>query len=359
VQAANAFLASLSVEQRQQVIVDFNAANAAQWSNLPCGLSCRTGLLLKSLTPTQQAAALAVVRTTTGTVAQDGFDEIQQLRAADDNLAVVPGGQGPPPGGGPLGGQGGPPPGGKPGGGPPPFGGPGGGYGSAIYAIAFLGMPSPTGTWMLQFGGHHLATNITFRDGVVTGASPKFEGVEPLHFTTTAANVLPAGTACAPLDNEAAGMLALVSSLTAAQKSQAKLSQRFGDVVAGPGHDNQFPARKVGLAGSALTAQQRQLLIGAMKPWVQDADDATAARLLADYANQIATTYVAYAGSGSFTAEGDYVRIDGPGVWIEFVCQRGVVYQNQIHYHTIWRDHIRDYGGNFLSSPTPKRINRQ
>jgi hypothetical protein len=44
------------------------------------------------------------------------------------------------------------------------------------------------------------------------------------------------------------------------------------------------------------------------------------------------------------------VRIDGPGVWIEFVCQNGIVYQGQIHYHTVYRDHTRDYGGEFTFS---------
>lgn len=156
--------ATLSAAQRQQVLGSFTAANAAKWSNLPCGLGCRNGLLLKSLTPAQQAAALAVVRAATGTVARDGFDEIQQIRAADDNLGAVPVGKGRGPGGGPP--PGGRPPGqgGPPGGAPPPGGpgGGGGGYSSAIYTIAFLGTPSRTGTWMLQFGGHHLATNITF-----------------------------------------------------------------------------------------------------------------------------------------------------------------------------------------------------
>lgn len=202
---------------------------------------------------------------------------------------------------------------------------------------------------MLQFGGHHLATNITFGKGAVTGASPKFEGVEPLTFTTTDAKVLPRGTMCAPLGSEAAGMLALLRSLTPAQKTQAKLSQTFFDVVEGPGHDNEFPTAKVGVPGSALSASQRALLLAAMKPWVQDADDATAARLLADYEKQLAGTYVAYAGTGNFSTQGDYVRLDGPNVWIELVCQDGVLYRNQIHYHSIWRDHTRDYGGNFYS----------
>lgn len=358
--AANAFLATLTAEQRQAVVVEFNASNAARWSNFPCGLGCRSGLLLQSLTAGQRAAALALVQAATGTVANDGFDEIQQLRAADNDLAAVraanpnrgPGG----PGGHPPGGRPGPPPGSRPPGGPPPGGamdrpnGLGaGGYGSDLYAIAFLGTPSATGVWMLQFGGHHLATNITFGKGAVTGASPKFEGVEPLRFTTADDKVLPKGTACAPLGNEAAAMLALLGSLTPAQQAQAKLSQSFGDVLEGPGHDGEFPNTKVGVPGSALTPAQRQLLLAAMKPWVQDSDDATAARLLADYERQLAGTYVAFSGTGRFTQEGDYVCLDGPGVWIELVCQGAIEYRGQIHYHSIWRDHTRDYGGNFYS----------
>ena len=32
-------------------------------------------------------------------------------------------------------------------------------------------------------------------------------------------------------------------------------------------------------------------------------------------------------------------------MWIEFVCQNGVVFNNAIHYRIIYRDHTRDYGG--------------
>ena len=130
--------------------------------------------------------------------------------------------------------------------------------------------------------------------------------MEPLRFTTADARVLPTGTTCTPLGNEATGVLALLNGLTLAQKAQAKLSQRFDDVLVGPGHNNLFPTQKVGLAGTARTVPQLQLLLAAIKPWVQDADDATAARLLADYAAQLLGTYIAFSGTGTFTAEGDY-----------------------------------------------------
>jgi len=96
---------------------------------------------------------------------------------------------GPPPGGGPPpNGNGGPPPYGQ--GGPPPNGRPGGGppqfdrdnmFGSDLYYISFLGKPSTTAPWMLQFGGHHLSLNITIvgSKGVMT---PSLTGAQPATF---------------------------------------------------------------------------------------------------------------------------------------------------------------------------------
>ena len=326
VNAANAFLATLSTTQQSTVLQTFNSTNVVKWSNFPVGIyNDRIGIRLDALTSAQRTAALAVLQAATGTAANEGFNEIQQIRAADDNLAAAGG----------IGG-----------------GGPAASYGNGIYFLAFLGTPSTTGTWMLQFGGHHLATNITFGSGNVTGATPKFEGVEPLSFTTTNSDVLPTGTTYAPQAQEQTGMLNMISGLTTAQKATALLSQTFNDVVVGPQKDGQFPTTKVGLPCSQLTSAQLDLVVAAMAPWVNDADDATAASLLSYYRSQLANTYIAYSGTGNFTSNSDYARIDGPNVWIEFSCQNGIVYRSQIHYHTVYRDRARDYGGNFYGTYT-------
>ena len=318
VTAANAFIATLSTSQQSTLLQTFNSTNVTKWSNLPCGSQCRIGLQLSNLTSDQQTAALAVVKAATGTAAGEGYDEIQQIRAADDYLNANGGGSG---------------------------------YGSGLYFIAFLGTPSATGTWMLQFGGHHLATNITFGSGSVTGASPQFEGVEPLSFTSTG-GIFASGTTVAPLSSEASTMLAMLTGLTTAQKATAKLTSTFSDVVLGPGSDGKFPATKSGVQCSQLSSDQQALVVAAMAPWVKDADDATGTALLNYYQTQLADTYISYAGTGNLTTNGDYVRIDGPNVWIEFVCQTGVVFRNNIHYHSIYRDRARDYGGNFYGTYT-------
>ena len=72
---------------------------------------------------------------------------------------------------------------------------------------------------------------------------------------------------------------------------------------------------------------------------------------LADYQAGYGSTYVAWANSsGTFSsagpnvdANGTYVRIDGPRVWIEIAVQNGIVVQSQTHYHMMFRDKTYDY----------------
>lgn len=305
--AIDAFKATLSTTQQAAVQFSYLQANAIKWSNLPCGSQCRIGLQLSTLSTTQLAAAKAVVAAATGTVSDEGYSEAMQIAAADDVLAASGGGNA---------------------------------YSSGNYFIAFVGTPSLTGTWQLQFGGHHLALNTTYENGTVAGATPIFEGVEPKTWTTN-------GVTYAPLASEQSTMAAMLASLTTAQLASAKLGQTFSDVVLGPDGNGKFPATKVGLAVSSLTTAQQALVLAAMKPWVTDADEVTATTLLATYQSELASTYIAFSGNATLANNADYVRIDGPSVWIEFVCQTGVVYPTQIHYHSVWRDHTRDYGNNF------------
>jgi hypothetical protein len=173
VQAADRFLATLSEAQRQKVEYAFDdAQQRARWSNFPTGFVPRGGISLKQMSAAQKAAALELLKTVLSPM---GYEKVSQIRMADDDFKANgskrgPRGGGPPPGnGGPSGGAQGPPqfgaggspPGGQRGpGGPPPFAA-GEMFGADLYYISFLGKPSMTQPWMLQFGGHHVALNIT------------------------------------------------------------------------------------------------------------------------------------------------------------------------------------------------------
>jgi Protein of unknown function (DUF3500) len=279
--------------------------NAVLWSNLPEGIVSRNGIEFSTLEASQLEAAEAVLKTAMGTLENEGYDEAMQIRMADDILNASGGMQG---------------------------GGPGGNveYSSGTYFLAFLGTPSTTDTWMLQFGGHHLAVNFTYKAGEVAGATPKFTGIEPKVWTTEDATY-------APMAGDHDSMVAMLASLSEEQLATAQLSSTFSDILLGPDQDGQFPETKEGLAVSGLSDEQKALVLEAMKPWVQDVDDMTASKLLAIYEQEL----------NSLSTNADYLRIDGPSVWIEFVCQNGIVYSDQIHYHTVWRDHARDYGAEY------------
>jgi hypothetical protein len=96
----------------------------------------------------------------------------------------------------------------------------------------------------------------------------------------------------------------------------------------------------------ALPAAQKKLVLNAIKLYVNDLDPATVATVLAKYTADLDNTYVAYSGSGTMSQPGDYVRIDGPQVWIEYSGQGSRDIPGTVHPHSVWRDRLTDYGGN-------------
>jgi hypothetical protein len=142
-------------------------------------------------------------------------------------------------------------------------------------------------------------------------------------------------------------MANMLASLNPEQLEIAKLSLNFSDVSIGPGADGKFPTTKAGLKVGSLNKQQKAMVIEAMKDWVQIADDIPSKKLMTIYTREIDNTFISYSGSPLLANKADYVRIDGPSVWIEFICQPGAVFPTDVHYHSVYRDHIRDYGGSF------------
>ncbi len=83
----------------------------------------------------------------------------------------------------------------------------------------------------------------------------------------------------------------------------------------------------------------------AIKTYVEDLYSLSAKTIMTKYENELDATYIAYSGSTNLTTQNDYIHIDGPSVWIEYSCQRGIV-QSPTHPHSVWRDKLTDYGGN-------------
>ncbi len=65
-------------------------------------------------------------------------------------------------------------------------------FGKDLYYISIPGKPSEKDPWMLHFGGHHLALNITIAGerGVLT---PTLTGAQPALYTSNGKTVRPLG----------------------------------------------------------------------------------------------------------------------------------------------------------------------
>ena len=307
---AEAFKATLTTSQLALVQRPYSKADAAKWSNFPQAFSRpqRVGLSFGALNASQLTAAKVLMASVLAAgVANEGYDELEGGLAADAYLGQATGKTDT--------------------------------FGSGNYLLAFLGTPSLTGRWELQYGGHHFAFATTYQAGNLLGVTPSFRGVEPM--TPVQAN----GRTYQPMEQERQALAALLGSLNPQQQATAKLSTSFRDVLLGPGQDGQFPATRQGLRLGELSATQQQLALKALRLYVNDLDPATAAPYLARYTAQLADTYLAYVGSGTLSQGNDYVRLDGPQLWLEYSAQSSRDFAGTTHPHSVWRDRKSDYGG--------------
>lgn len=313
VAAANAFLATLSDAERTRATFEFAGSQRTGWSNLPTGIFQRNGLRLGDMTTGQREAALALLA---AALSRSGYQKVIDIMNADEALKNRGGGR----------------TGGRQGGG----GGGRGGiqFGADEYYLALLGTPSTTAPWLIQFGGHHLAINVTVV-GPNNVLTPSLPATQPAHYVLN-------GQTIRPLGNENDKGFALVNALDAAQQKQAILNYQVKDLVLPPGADGKV-IQPEGILASALNTSQQALLLDVVHEWAGILNDEAAAAKMAEIKANLPRTYFAWSGP---TTNGSvaYYRIQGPTVVIEYAPQQGDVE----HIHTIYRDPTNDYGAKFV-----------
>ena len=254
-----------------------------------------------------------------GTVlSEDGLRMVQEQMAADEVLKAQEGG-----GGGVLSRLGG----------ALGLGGPGDLiFGSDEYYVSFVGEPSATDPWTLQFGGHHLGINATVVGADVTLA-PSLTGGQPVRFTLD-------GQAVDIVVDEVTAAGALLGSLTEGQRAEAIRSTERADLVLGPGKDD-LALQPEGLLGADMTEDQRTLLLALIEArlGMLNADDLAAT--MAPIEAGLDVTAFAWFGPDDPTSA--YWRVVGPTLVLEFAPQEmGGDPSN--HLHNMYRDPTNDYG---------------
>lgn len=304
VAAAQAFLATLDDAGRAAVQFPADSPQRANWSNLPTGIFVRSGLRMGDLNEPQHDALMALLA---GAFSPDGYRKVMDIVQGDQTLSTEGGGRG----GRGRGGRGGP------------------SFGEAEYYVAFVGAPSETGRWTLQFGGHHLAINLTLAGSRATLA-PSHTGAQPTNFTFE-------GRTIRPLGDEVDLAFALIGSLDASQQGEAILGSRVADLVLGPGQDGRT-IQPEGLRASDLSASQRETLVELIGEWAGIANDAYAGPRMEEIRSNLDATWFAWSGPTS-PGSAAYFRVQGPTLVIEYAPQGGTD-----HIHTIYRNPTNDYG---------------
>ena len=196
VTSATSFLGSLNEAQRSKVQFKFDdAEQRVKWSNLPVTITPRAGLKMGDLNEAQKKAAMALLA---AMLSKSGYQKVLAIIEGDELFKAASTGRETM-------------------------------FGRDLYYISILGKPSEKDPWMLQFGGHHLALNITMvgREGILT---PSHTAAQPAKYTV-------GGKVVRPLGGETDKAFELINGLNESQKKQAILNYKVADLVLGPGKD--------------------------------------------------------------------------------------------------------------------------
>ncbi|MCY3901190.1 MAG: DUF3500 domain-containing protein [Caldilineaceae bacterium] len=318
VSAALDFIELLDEQQRAAGLLPFDSNKRPNWSNLPEGMLPfdRNGIRIGDLNEDQFSALLAFLSTAMGA---DGLDKVTAIVAAELVLAESSRASR-------------------------------SGLSEGNYWLGFFGTPSPTEPWAWQFGGHHLAVNMSISNSR-TSMSPTFIGVEPAVFSADAVErVFPAlggehardeTETVAPFAGEIEAGLELVNSLSAASHDAVFLSRRPSGLITGAGRDGVIPELE-GSQASGWRPAQKQALLDLVFLWVGTLPPHNAAMRMQEIEARLGDTFFAWYGptdgSGAI-----YYRIQSPVLIIEFLT-RGPVDASNGHYHSIYRDPTNEYG---------------
>jgi hypothetical protein len=302
VAAARAFLATLDDAGRAKVSLAFDPDLKRRWTNLPVGAANpRNGVRWGDLTQAQREAALKLLAIA---LSKPGVQKVKEIMEGDEVLRLGQSGRG----GRSM-------------------------FGRDEYFLAFLGAPSLTEPWMLQFGGHHLAINLTIA-GKANVLAPSLPATQPATFQLN-------GETVRPLGRESDKGFALINALNAEQQKQAILPYQVRNLVLGAGEDGKTIVPE-GIKVSALNKAQQEMLWDVVYEWVGILNAEAATKKMAEVKANLNETWFAWSGP---TTNGSvaYYRIQGPTLLIEFSPQGSTE-----HIHTIYRDPTNDYGARLV-----------
>ena len=299
-EAADAFLASLSAVQRAKAQFAFEDAERLNWHFVP---RARRGLSLKEMSAQQRELARGILRaglSQRGYLTASTIIELELvLREMGENPAVRD---------------------------------------PELYYFSIFGTPSRAAPWGFRAEGHHLSLNFTLVRDTLIATAPAFFGANPAEVRRGARRGLRALA-----DEEDIGR-ELVLALDERQRAAALISATAPrDIVTGNAA-RVDPLSPIGIRVTELRPEQAAILVRLLEVYLgRMAEPLAAPRRAALERTNFREVAFAWAGS-TRRGEAHYYRIQGPSFLVEYDnTQNGAN-----HIHTVWRDFDGDFGRDLL-----------
>jgi hypothetical protein len=297
--AAEAFVSSLSVEQRTQVLLPFADVERENWHYIP---RARRGLPFKQMTPEQRELARGLLASA---LSERGRATVENITSLETILAAIehnPQRRDP-----------------------------------ENYFFSVFGTPGPEQPWGWRCEGHHISINLTIAGDNIVYTTPQFFGANPAEVRSGPRTGFRALAAEEDLGR------AFVRSLTPEQRKAAVISETApGEIINVPGREESKP---MGVAWNDLDVAQRD----ALKKLLQLYLERFRPELATDAMQRVeklglGQLHFAWAG-GLEPHEPHYYRIQADWFVLEYDCTQ----DGANHIHTVWREFGRDFGRDVLA----------
>ena len=308
--AAEAFLESLTPDQRAKTLFPVATDQWRKWSNIHPTL-LRHGTALFEMSDDQRDRAFVLLHES---LSQRGFEEALYIMHLNETVVELTGRLDE--------------------------------YGEDLYWLSIMGAPSATEPRGWQWDGHHLIINdFVLGDQIV--ATPTFLGAEPVH----AVDGKYAGVR-AFKDDEDRG-LALFRALSEAQRAKTVIApETSGEDFTTAFRDN-LVLDYQGIRSGELSTAQHELLLGLVEYHVGRMRHGHAQVKMDEVKRHLNDTYFCWMGGGSDDGV-FYYRVQSPVIIVEFDHQRGIAFRERTkpykdHIHVIVRTpNGNDYGKDLL-----------
>ena len=302
--AASAFLGSLNADQKTKASFGFDDAERTNWIFVP---AARKGLPLKEMNPGQRHFAQAILSVA---LSGRGHMKAEQIMALEHVLFELEKDSGPK-------------------------------RDAENYFVSIFGAPNAKGTWGFRWEGHHLSLNFTLVDGELVSSTPSFFASNPGKIKEGQPG--PVGLEVLQYEDDLGRQLA--KSLTPEQRKQGFLSKDpFKDIVTGNKQKADGLIKHKGIAATALTTEQKQMLGKIIFEYVSRTRPDFAARELTAI-DAVKDSLVFAWNGGLEVGEPHYYSIQGPTFLFEMANFQG----GANHVHASWRDLKKDFGYNPLA----------